>query len=162
MTRIAFACLGVAMAATLAACQRGTNNAGNTTSPAPANTQPNASADLSRGDKAGAAPGDCGDLPSADDLKRLVRQAPGEGSAGGMFDGRMEWVAVVNRRGEVCAAAVSTDEPASSWQGSASIAKAKAYTANAFSTDTQHESGRAVDLRASALPEHLAQWSEAG
>ena len=49
----------------------------------------------------------------------------------------MEWVAVVNRRGEVCAAAVSTDEPASSWQGSAAIAKAKAYTANAFSTDTQ-------------------------
>lgn len=103
-----------------------------------AQTQPGSSAEQSRTDRAGAAGGDCGELPSSDDLKKLARQAPGEGGpAGGMFDGKMEWVAVVNRRGELCAAAVATDEPASSWQGSAGIAKAKAYTANAFSTDTQ-------------------------
>jgi uncharacterized protein GlcG (DUF336 family) len=103
-----------------------------------ARTQPGAAADLSEGDKAGAAPGDCGDLPSADELRKWVRHAPGEGGpVGGMFDGKMEWIAIVNRRGELCAAAVATEEPASSWQGSAGIAKAKAYTANAFSTDTQ-------------------------
>jgi uncharacterized protein GlcG (DUF336 family) len=33
------------------------------------------------------------------------------------------------------ATAVSTDDPASSWPGSQAIAKAKAYTANAYSTD---------------------------
>jgi uncharacterized protein GlcG (DUF336 family) len=103
-----------------------------------ATTQPGSAAAQSATDRAGSASGDCGDLPSADDLKTLVRQAPGDGGPiGGMFDGRMEWVSVVNRRGELCANAVATDDPASSWQGSAAIAKAKAYTANAFSTDTQ-------------------------
>jgi len=102
-----------------------------------AETVSGAAVEQSRGDKAGAAPGDCSALPSDDVLKKLVRQVPAEAPVGGMFDGRMEWVAVVNRRGEICAATVSTDEPASSWQGSAAIAKAKAYTANAFSTDTQ-------------------------
>lgn len=102
-----------------------------------ARTQPGASADLSRGDRAGSAEADCNDLPSADDLQKLVRQAPADGGpVGGLFDGKMEWVAVVNRRGELCAVAVETESPASSWPGSAGIAKAKAYTANAFSTDT--------------------------
>lgn len=123
----------VALAAVMATgCQRGGQS-----NAAPGETQPGAAQEQSRADKAGAASSGCGDLPSADDLKRYVRQVPGEGPIGGMFDGRMEWVAVVNRRGEICAVAVSTDDPASSWQGSAGIAKAKAYTANAFSTDTQ-------------------------
>jgi uncharacterized protein GlcG (DUF336 family) len=47
----------------------------------------------------------------------------------------MEWGAIVNRQGEVCAAAVATDDPASAWPGSQAISKAKAYTANAYSTD---------------------------
>ena len=103
-----------------------------------ARTQPGSSADQSRTDPAGAASGACGDLPSADDLKKFARQAPDDGGpVGGLLDGKSEWVAVVNRRGELCAAIVATDDPASSWQGSAGIAKAKAYTANAFSTDTQ-------------------------
>ena len=100
-------------------------------------TVPGAAPEQSSRDKAGEISTSCRDLPSSADLKKYVRQVPGEGPVGGLFDGRMEWVAIVNRRGEVCAAAVSTDEPASSWQGSAAIAKAKAYTANAFSTDTQ-------------------------
>lgn len=126
---IVFACLIVS------ACQR-VQPPGNDDDPA--RTQPGAAADLSRGDRAGAAPADCNDLPSADDLRTWLRQAPGAGGpVGGMFDGKMEWVAVVNRRGQLCTAAVSTEDPASSWQGSAAIAKAKAYTANAFSTDTQ-------------------------
>jgi uncharacterized protein GlcG (DUF336 family) len=47
----------------------------------------------------------------------------------------MEWAAIVNRQGEICATAVATDDPASAWPGSQAIAKAKAYTANAYSTD---------------------------
>jgi len=42
---------------------------------------------------------------------------------------------VVNRDGEVCAYSTSTDDPTQVWPGSQAIAKAKAYTANAFSLD---------------------------
>jgi uncharacterized protein GlcG (DUF336 family) len=42
---------------------------------------------------------------------------------------------VVDRKGEICAVAVSTDDPTAAWPGSQAIAKAKAYTANAYSTD---------------------------
>ncbi len=102
----------------------------------PAETQPGAAAEQNKAPRAGGASAGCRDLPSADDLKQWLRQAPGtEGEAGGMFSGKMEWAAIVNRKGEVCATAVSTDDPASSWPGSQAIAKAKAYTANAYSTD---------------------------
>jgi uncharacterized protein GlcG (DUF336 family) len=47
----------------------------------------------------------------------------------------MEWGAIVNRHGEICATAAATDDPASGWPGSQAVAKAKAYTANAYSTD---------------------------
>lgn len=80
--------------------------------------------------------GDCGHLPGEEDLKRYLTEAPGKGEAGGLFSGRFEWAAVVNREGELCAVAVATDDPAQAWPGSQGIAKAKAYTANAFSTDT--------------------------
>jgi uncharacterized protein GlcG (DUF336 family) len=50
--------------------------------------------------------------------------------------GKFEWAAIVNREGELCAVAVSTDDPSAPWPGSQAISKAKAYTANAFSTDT--------------------------
>jgi uncharacterized protein GlcG (DUF336 family) len=86
-----------------------------------------------------AAPGvGCRNLPSPSDLKEYLRRAPGEGGeAGGLFSGKLEWAAVVNRSGEICTTAVSTDDPASVWPGGQAIAKAKAYTANAFSTDLQ-------------------------
>jgi uncharacterized protein GlcG (DUF336 family) len=114
-------------AATFACSQR--NNS-------PAETQAGASAEQSGKPYAGAAPAGCRDLPSADDLKKWVRAAPGtEGEAGGLFSGKMEWVSIVNRQGEICATAAETDEPSSMWPGSQAIAKAKAYTANAFSTD---------------------------
>ncbi len=45
------------------------------------------------------------------------------------------WAAVVNRSGEVCAYTTSTSDPTQVWPGSQAIAKAKAYTANAFSLD---------------------------
>jgi uncharacterized protein GlcG (DUF336 family) len=102
----------------------------------PGETQPGAAADLDRPPQAGGAGAKCGDLPSADDLKKLLRTAPHvEGEAGGLFSGQMEWGAIVNRQGEICAAAVATDDPASAWTGSQAVAKAKAYTANAYSTD---------------------------
>lgn len=101
-----------------------------------ATTQPGSSAAQSQGPRQGAADADCGSLPNADDLRKWLREAPGESEAGGLFSGKMEWAAVVNRHGEICATAVATEDPASAWPGSQAIAKAKAYTANAYSTDT--------------------------
>jgi uncharacterized protein GlcG (DUF336 family) len=46
------------------------------------------------------------------------------------------WGALVNRTGELCAVTVSTDDAPASWPGSRAIAMAKAFTANAFSSDT--------------------------
>ncbi|HYT04744.1 MAG TPA: heme-binding protein [Gemmatimonadales bacterium] len=45
------------------------------------------------------------------------------------------WAAVVNRNGELCAFATSMADATQVWPGSQAIAKAKAYTANAFSLD---------------------------
>jgi uncharacterized protein GlcG (DUF336 family) len=79
---------------------------------------------------------DCPNLPSADQLHDLLTRAPNTGGdEGGMFHGKREWAATVNRQGEVCAVGVSTSDPAQAWPGSQAIAKAKAYTANAFSLD---------------------------
>ena len=112
--------------ALLAGCERATRG----------ETQAGAAGDLSGEPHAGEATARCADLPSAVDLRRLLREAPGvDGEAGGLYSGRMEWASIVNRQGEICATAVSTDEAASAWPGSQSIAKAKAYTANAYSTD---------------------------
>jgi len=99
-------------------------------------TQQGAASDLNGPPQAGSASGRCRDLPSGDDLKKWLRAAPGvEGEAGGLFSGQMEWASIVNRQGELCATAVATDDPASAWPGSQAISKAKAYTANAYSTD---------------------------
>jgi uncharacterized protein GlcG (DUF336 family) len=121
--------MSMLIAAAAAGCQRSEQNPR-------AETQPGAALDQNRGAQAGAAPANCRNLPSADDLKKFLKQAPGEGGeAGGLFSGKMMWASVVNRNGEICSTAVSTDEPASTWPGSQAIAKAKAYTANAYSTD---------------------------
>ena len=102
----------------------------------PGETQAGAAADLDRPPQSGGAGAKCTDLPSADDLRKWLRSSPGvEGEAGGLFSGKMEWGTIVNRRGEICATAVATDDPASAWPGSQAISKAKAYTANAYSTD---------------------------
>jgi uncharacterized protein GlcG (DUF336 family) len=117
------------LAGVLAACSQPASN--------PANPQPAAPADQAGAPRVSAARGSCGDLPTARDLKEYLRRAPAEGGeAGGLFSGKLEWAAIVNRNGVVCATAVATDDPASAWPGSQAIAKAKAYTANAYSTDT--------------------------
>jgi uncharacterized protein GlcG (DUF336 family) len=110
-------------------CARGRANS-------PAETQAGAAADLEGPPHAGAALAACKDLPSASDLKKWLRSAPGvDGEAGGLFSGQMEWATIVNRQGEICATVAATDEAASAWPGSQAVAKAKAYTANAYSTD---------------------------
>jgi uncharacterized protein GlcG (DUF336 family) len=80
--------------------------------------------------------GRCADLPGQAELRRLLRAAPEQGDAGGLNGGRFEWGAIVDREGLLCAVAVTTDDPSAPWPGSQAIAKAKAFTANAFSTDT--------------------------
>lgn len=102
-----------------------------------AETQAGNAAALDAGPTAGSAHADCGDLPDANALHDLLGKAPGvEGDAGGLFAGHSEWAAVVNRQGELCAIVASTSDPSATWPGSLAIAEAKAYTANAFSTDT--------------------------
>lgn len=79
----------------------------------------------------------CKDLPSEKQLKDFLILSQKEGGdAGGLFHGARMWAALVNRDGEVCAFTTSTADPAQVWPGSQAIAKAKAYTANAFSLDT--------------------------
>ena len=79
---------------------------------------------------------DCAALPTAAQLKTYLKAVPSVGGeAGGLFHGTLMWAAVVNRDGTICAFATTTDDPSQVWPGSQAIAKAKAYTANAFSND---------------------------
>jgi uncharacterized protein GlcG (DUF336 family) len=79
---------------------------------------------------------DCSQVPDVNQLKQLLAKAPATGGEeGGLFHGKQEWAATVNRDGEVCAVAASQTDLGKLWPGSLAIAKAKAYTANAFSTD---------------------------
>lgn len=88
----------------------------------------------------------CTGLPTEAQLKTFLANAasgtgisqplgPGTG-VGGLFGGKRMWVAVVNRNGEICAYVTSTSDATQVWPGSQQIAKAKAYTANAFSLDS--------------------------
>jgi uncharacterized protein GlcG (DUF336 family) len=82
-------------------------------------------------------PSNCSGLPNENQLKGFLTGAPGAGGdAGGLFHGQRMWAAVVNRDGKICAYTTSTDDPTQVWPGSQAIAKAKAYTANAFSLDS--------------------------
>ncbi len=81
--------------------------------------------------------GECSGLPDNPELQSLLSNAPNTGGdAGGLFHGTLMWGAVVNRTGTLCAYVTSTSNPTRVWPGSQAIAKAKAYTANAFSNDT--------------------------
>ena len=77
----------------------------------------------------------CNGLPTAEQLRQFM-QAAADPSVGGLFNGERMWAAVVNRDGALCAFTTSTNDPTQVWPGSQAIAKAKAYTANAFSLDT--------------------------
>jgi uncharacterized protein GlcG (DUF336 family) len=125
---------GALVTTTLGACSRVESRrpAGD-----PAETQAGSASEQSRGPREGAQPAACKDLPSAEQLRTWLRQAPDDGGdAGGLFSGKMEWASLVDRDGELCATVVATDEPSSAWPGSQAVSKAKAYTANAYSTDS--------------------------
>lgn len=77
----------------------------------------------------------CRNLPGAAQLRTLMNNSAGP-AIGGLFNGTRMWAAVVNRNGELCAFETSTADRTQVWPGSQAIAKAKAYTANAFSLDT--------------------------
>lgn len=78
----------------------------------------------------------CAGLPGKAELQALLIVAPNAGgNAGGLFEGKRMWGAIVNRQGEVCTVTTSTADPTQAWPGSQAFAKAKAYTANAFSLD---------------------------
>jgi uncharacterized protein GlcG (DUF336 family) len=79
---------------------------------------------------------DCSALPSASDLSKWLKAAPDSGEAGGLFHGKAEWGAVVNRKGQLCVVVPPSDSAGGYWPGSRSIAMAKASSANGFSTDT--------------------------
>jgi uncharacterized protein GlcG (DUF336 family) len=99
----------------------------------------------------------CDDVPNAAQLKKLLQDAPSQnGDAGGLNHGKAMWGAIVNRNGELCALAVSTEDMAAAWPGSRGIAIAKAFTANAFSTDTVPLS--TARLYTLSLPGH-SLWS---
>jgi uncharacterized protein GlcG (DUF336 family) len=83
----------------------------------------------------------CHDLPNDSQLRAAMLASASpipcvSGCAGGLFEGQRMWGAVVNRDGEICSFATTTAEPTQVWPGSQAIAKAKAYTANAFSLDS--------------------------
>src|ERR1700751_2113843 len=70
--------------------------------------------------------GRCQGLPDAGALKSLLDNAPGHGgNPGGLCGGGRMWGAVVNRAGELCSYAASTNDPTQVWPGSQAIAKAK-------------------------------------
>jgi len=84
-------------------------------------------------------PNKCQGLPDENQLRAFLVAAQtsgGPGQVGGLFDGTRMWGAVVNRDGEICSYVTSTTDPTQVWPGSQAIAKAKAYTANAFSLDS--------------------------
>src|SRR6185369_6534013 len=82
-------------------------------------------------------PANCGGLPTEGQLKGFLKAAQTTGgTVGGLFEGTRMWGAIVNRDGEICTYTTSTNDPTQVWPGSQGIAKAKAYTGNAFSLDS--------------------------
>jgi uncharacterized protein GlcG (DUF336 family) len=101
----------------------------------------------------------CADLPTAANLETLLKAAPAQnGDAGGLNHGKAMWAALVDRNGRLCALAVSTSDHAATWPGSRGIAAAKAFTANAFSSDVSPMS--TARLYTLSLPGH-SLWSAA-
>jgi len=97
--------------------------------------------DDKKGPEDGRGGANCSGLPQEADLRKWLQSAPAMtgpigGTVGGLFNGVRMWAAVVNRDGEVCAAVTSMTDATQVWPGSQAIAKAKAYTANAFSLDS--------------------------
>lgn len=74
---------------------------------------------------------DCDSLPPHSTLQSTLDSIVTGGGNGGL--GNDMWATVVNRDGQVCAVAFSSDDRAGQWPGSRVISAQKASTANAFS-----------------------------
>jgi uncharacterized protein GlcG (DUF336 family) len=96
---------------------------------------------LLTGAEAFASSANCNGLPDEQDLQKAMRDAAAGHTAGGLFNGQRMWGAVVNRDGEICAYVTTTNDSSQVWPGSQAIAKAKAYTANAFSLSVTSPGG---------------------
>lgn len=125
---LALCCLALA---SLAGCDGKQPDNGEGQASGPAGLQEGAATDTELGQQALG----CDELPSAAQLAAWLREVPEQSEIGGLFSGRREWAAVVNRQGQLCAVAVGTEDPAEVWPGSLAISKAKAFTANAFSNN---------------------------
>ena len=79
----------------------------------------------------GGGPGNCGSLPTWQQLKSALVSAVNAGGNGGL--GFNMWGAIVDNSGIVCAVAFSGADFTAQWLGSRMIAAQKANTGNAFS-----------------------------
>jgi uncharacterized protein GlcG (DUF336 family) len=78
---------------------------------------------------------ECAGLPNARQVRQWLNTVPAEGQVGGLGGGLHEWAAIVDRQGRLCVIVTSDQDPSMTWPGSQGIAKAKAFTANGFSSD---------------------------
>lgn len=157
MFRLVAAAAAASVLAALAGCeQHKQTDTAEKSQPASASLLVGAASGVERyGQNAG---GGCKAVPDAAALLRLLMVAVSQGEAGGFANGRNEWAAVVDREGRLCAAAVTSADKAAAWPGSKAIAKAKAFTANAFSSDaTPMSTARLYTL---SLPGH-SLWGAA-
>jgi uncharacterized protein GlcG (DUF336 family) len=157
MNRFAMAAGAALAAAALGGCeQHKQTDTAEVSQPASASVLIGAASGVERyGQNAG---GGCKAVPDAAALLRLLTAATAQGEAGGFANGKNEWAAVVDREGRLCAVAVSTSDKATAWPGSKAIAKAKAFTANAFSSDSTPMS--TARLYTMSLPGH-SLWGAA-
>jgi uncharacterized protein GlcG (DUF336 family) len=132
MYRAAQLALVLALGWSLAGCDR--DRPANAPASGEGTTQPGAAGKVAMPGQGG--PSACGDLPDAAQLRQWLNKVPNEAEVGGLAGGRHEWAAVVDREGRLCAIAATDADPTMPWPGSQGIAKAKAFTANAFSSDT--------------------------
>ena len=102
----------------------------------------------------------CQNLQSEAQLRQFLIQAQTVNTPiGGLFQGTRMWGAVVNRDGEICTYATSTTDSTQVWPGSQAIAKAKAYTANAFSLDTLFPSRQLAFIRLLSRVTLFGAWA---
>lgn len=123
--------IAIILIALLAGCHERPDRAGSTDH---ATTQPGATGEVSL--PGGGGPATCAQLPNAQQVRAWLKKVPSEGEVGGIAGGLHEWAAVVDREGRLCVIVASDADPSAPWPGSQGVAKAKAFTANAFSSDS--------------------------
>ena len=123
--------IAIILIALLAGCHDRPDRGGSTDH---ATTQPGATGEVSLPGRGG--PATCAQLPNAQRVRAWLKKVPSAGEVGGIAGGLHEWAAVVDREGRLCVIVASDADPSAPWPGSQGVAKAKAFTANAFSSDS--------------------------